>query len=108
MLDKHLLVSLLIMAVITFLLRALPFIIFNSKRKTPQYILWLGEVLPFAIIGMLVVYCLKHVEFTSAPFALPEIASCLFVAIIHVWLRNPLLSIGSGTALYMFIVQVIV
>lgn len=105
--NMYLALGLLVMAVITYLLRALPFLVFGGKRKTPLYVLWLGEVLPFAIIGMLVVYCLKNVSFVDAPFALPEIFSCAFVALIHLKFRNPLLSIGGGTALYMFIVQVI-
>ncbi len=101
-------IGLAIMGAITFLLRVLPFVLFSGKRKTPLYILWLGEVLPFAIIGMLVVYCLKNISLADAPYGVPELISCTFVALMHLKFRNPLLSIGGGTALYMFIVQVVV
>ena len=66
---------------------------------------YLSEVLPYAIMGMLVVYCLKDVSFTSAPFGIPEFLSCAVVAGLHIWKRNTLLSIGGGTVFYMLLVQ---
>jgi len=87
--------------------RFLPFLIFGEKRETPKLITYLGQVLPFAIMGMLVVYCLKDVKFLSAPFGAPEIIGCAVVALLHLWKRNSLLSIGVGTVAYMLMVQLI-
>ena len=97
----------LVSALVTAFLRFLPFFVFSGKRKTPEIILYLGRVLPFAIMGMLVVYCLKNVSFTSAPFALPEIIACACVVALHLLKRNTLLSIGGGTVIYMLLVQFI-
>ena len=94
-----------IMAVCTILLRALPFLIWGGKRKTPAYILYLGKVLPPAIIGMLVVYCLKDTVITAAPFGLPELLGAAGVVGLQAWKRNSLVSILGGTVLYMLLVQ---
>ena len=92
-------------ALVTIALRFLPFLIFGENRKTPAIITYLGQVLPYAIMGMLVVYCLKDVSFTSAPFGIPEVIGCLTVALLHIWKRSALLSIGAGTIVYMLLVQ---
>ena len=92
---------------VTMATRFLPFLIFGEKRKTPPIIEYLGKVLPCAIMGMLVVYCLKDVSFLSAPFGLPELIACVVVAALHVWKRNSLLSIGGGTVCYMLLVQLV-
>ena len=94
-------------ALVTAALRFLPFLIFGENRKTPEVITYLGRVLPFAIMGMLVVYCLKDVTFLSAPFGIPEAIGCAAVAGLHVWKRNTLLSIGAGTVIYMLLVQLV-
>ena len=96
-----------VMVLVTMLTRFLPFLIFGEGKKTPPIITQLGQVLPFAIMGMLVVYCLKDVSVLSAPFGIPEILGCLIVAALHVWKRNSLLSIGVGTVCYMIMVQLI-
>lgn len=87
--------------------RFLPFLIFGEKRKTPPIVEYLGTVLPCAIMGMLVVYCLKDVSFLKMPFGLPELIACGVVAALHVWKRNSLLSIGGGTVCYMLLVQLV-
>jgi len=92
---------------VTIATRFLPFLIFGEKRKTPPIIEYLGTVLPCAIMGMLVVYCLKDVSFLSAPFGLPELIACVVVAALHVWKRSSLLSIGGGTVCYMLLVQLV-
>ena len=92
---------------VTMATRFLPFLILGEKRKTPPIIEYLGKVLPCAIMGMLVVYCLKDVSFLSAPFGLPELIACVVVAALHVWKRNSLLSIGGGTVCYMLLVQLV-
>ena len=92
---------------VTMSTRFLPFLIFGEKRKTPPVIEYLGTVLPCAIMGMLVVYCLKDVSFLRSPFGLPELLACAVVAALHVWKRNSLLSIGGGTVCYMLLVQLV-
>ena len=87
--------------------RFIPFLIFGEKRKTPAIIEYLGTVLPCAIMGMLVVYCLKGISFASGSFGIPELISCAVVAALHVWKRNSLLSIGGGTVCYMLLVQLV-
>ena len=96
-----------IVAAVTILLRFLPFWIFGENRTTPPLITHLGQVLPFAIMGMLVVYCLKDTTFTAAPFGIPELLCCALVAVLHVWKRSTLLSIGAGTLCYMLLLQYI-
>ena len=107
MIDLHSALIVAVAAVVTASLRFLPFLIFGEKRSTPPMILYLGKVLPQAIMGMLVVYCLKDVRLTAAPFGIPEAIGCAIVALLHIWKRNTLLSIGGGTILYMVMVQVI-
>lgn len=97
----------LTMAVVTALLRFLPFLIWNGKRKTPAYILFLGKFLPYSIMGMLVVYCLKGVEITIFPHGLPELIAVTAVALLYIWKKNTLLSIIGGTVLYMILIQVV-
>lgn len=96
-----------VIAIVTFLLRGLPFIIFGGKRQTPAFIIYLSHVLPYAIMGMLVVYCLRNTELLAAPHGLPELIAGGTVVLLHLWRKNTLLSIASGTALYMVLVQVI-
>ncbi len=93
------------MSVTTILLRFLPFIAFT--RQPPKYVLYLGRVLPPAIIGMLVIYCLKDITLSAHPFGLPELLSVICVAGVQVWKRNSLISILTGTVLYMVFVQVV-
>ncbi|WP_426348172.1 branched-chain amino acid transporter permease [Alloiococcus sp. CFN-8] len=95
-----------VIALITIILRFLPFILFR-KGKTPGYIISLGRVLPYAIMGMLVIFCLKNVSILQTPFALPEFISCGVVILLHLWKRKTLISIIGGTACYMYLVQVI-
>lgn len=94
-------------ALMTMLTRFLPFLIFGEKKRTPVFVTYLGKVLPCAIMGMLVVYCMKDVSFLSAPYGIPEIISCIIVALLHIWKRNSLLSIGGGTVCYMLLVQLV-
>ena len=93
--------------IVTAALRFLPFLIFGGDRKTPAYIEYLGKVLPYAIMAMLVVFCLKNVSLVSAPYGLPELISCAMVVLLHVWKRNTLLSIIGGTACYLILVQLV-
>lgn len=95
-----------IMATVTILLRVLPFLVF-SRGKTPAYVSFLGKYLPYAIMGMLVVYCLKGISFVTMPFGIPELVAAAVVVFLHLWKRNTLLSILCGTACYMAMIQLI-
>ena len=94
-------------AVVTAATRFIPFLIFRKKDSTPAIVTYLGQVLPCAIMGMLVVYCMKDVPFLRTPYGAPEIIGCVIVALLHIWKRNSLLSIGGGTVLYMVLVQLV-
>ena len=87
--------------------RFLPFLIFSGKRPTPRYIQYLGSVLPAAIFGMLVVYCLKNVNFLVGNHGLPELLAIVFTAALHLWKRQMLISITGGTICYMLLVQLV-
>jgi len=107
MTDLHSMKLIAVIAMVTVALRFLPFLIFSGKRQTPAYVAYLGKVLPFAIMGMLVVYCLRNISFTSMPFGIPELLGCAVVVWLHLWKRNTLLSIAGGTVFYMLLVQTI-
>ena len=98
---------LVIIMLVTMATRFLPFLLFGGKRQTPKIITYLGKVLPCAIMGMLVVYCMKDVAFLAYPYGLPELIGCAITAGLHIWLRNSLLSIGVGTVSYMLLVQLV-
>lgn len=96
-----------IMAVVTFLTRALPFLLFDRGKEPPEIVLSLGRILPPAIIMMLIIYCLRNVSLTCGSHGIPELICVTLAAVLHWWKGNNLLSIFSATALYMFFVQVI-
>ena len=96
-----------IIALVTALTRFLPFIFLSSGKKTIKFIDKLGKLLPYAIMGMLVVYCLKDISFTSASGFIPAIIGCLIVGLLYVWKRNTLISILIGTISYMLLVQLV-
>ena len=93
-----------VMAAVTILLRFLPFLVF--RRHTPAYISYLGKVLPQAIIGMLVVYCLKDTAVLSYPYGIPELIASVSVVLTHVWKRNSIISILAGTVIYMCLIRI--
>lgn len=101
------LLLILIMVAGTMFTRFLPFWIFPPNKPTPPYVAYLGKVLPCAVIGLLVVYCLKGVDLMSATHGLPEFLGVAVTAGLHLWKRNTLLSIGGGTVLYMLLVQLV-
>ena len=103
----HDILLIVVAVLVTMATRFLPFLIFGEIRKTPPIIEYLGKVLPFAIMGMLVVYCLKDISVLSFPYGLPELLACAAVVVLHVWKRNSLLSIGGGTVCYMLLVQLV-
>lgn len=104
--NKQVLISIAIMAVVTAALRFLPFLIFSGK-KTPKVITYLGKVLPYAMMGMLVVYCLKDMSFSSVDNFVPEIIASAVVVLSYLIKKNTLISIISGTVCYMLLVQLV-
>lgn len=91
----------------TMLTRFLPFIVFPADKPTPGYIKYLGRVLPAAVFGLLVVYCLKNVDVMTGSHGIPELISIAVVVGLHLWKRNMLISIAGGTVCYMLLVQLV-
>ena len=94
-------------AIATFATRAASFIAFPKDREVPPTVKYIGSVLSPAVIGMLVVYCLRSTQIVAYPYGLPELIACLVVIGLHAWRRNVLLSVGAGTVLYMVLVQMV-
>ncbi len=91
----------------TVLTRFLPFIVFPAGKETPKIIKYLGKVLPAAVFGFLVVFCLKNVEILSGSHGIPEILAVAVVVLLHLWKRQMLISILGGTVVYMLLVQLV-
>ena len=91
----------------TMLTRFLPFLLFPAGKPAPKYIQYLGSVLPGAVFGLLVVYCLKDVSLLAGNHAVPELLSIAVVTALHLWKRQMLLSIAGGTVCYMLLVQLV-
>mgnify|MGYP002798741157 FL=1 len=91
----------------TMITRFLPFLIFPPGKETPKYIQYVGKVLPAAVFGLLVIYCLRSVDLFSGNHGLPEALSIALVIALHVWKRQMLLSIAGGTICYMLLVQLV-
>ena len=92
----------------TMLTRFLPFAVFRSSRSTPRYIQYLGKVLPGAVFAMLVIYCLRNVSLLQGSHGLPELLAIAVTVALHLWKRQMLLSIASGTICYMLLIQSVV
>ena len=101
------LITVLAVALGCMITRFAPFVIFPDSKEPPEVVTWLGKVLPAAMMGLLVVYCLKGVSWLSAPHGAPELLAIAAVVALHTWKRNVLLSIAGGTALYMLLVQTV-
>lgn len=104
MFDTHAAALVAVIALVTIALRFIPFAIFRG-REIPPFIAYLGKVLPFAIMGMLVVYCLRGVSFATPADWVPALISVALVVVLHLWKRNTLLSIIGGTLCHMLLVQ---
>ena len=96
-----------VMAAVTFLTRFLPFLLFDRGESPPRIVLYLGRVLPPAIIAMLIIYCLRGVSFASPAGWVPQLVCVAVVVALHLWKHNNLLSIFGGTVLYMVLVQTV-
>jgi branched-subunit amino acid transport protein AzlD len=100
------LVIILIAAMVTFLIRLFPFVLFkNKKRELPKPIVYLGDILPQAVMAILIVYSLRYIQFKTISGFLPELIAVAVVVVAHIIKRNNLLSIGLGTAVYMLLIQ---
>lgn len=99
------LITIGIVIAMTVFTRAIAFWLFPEGKKTPPFITYLGKILPPAVFGMLVIYCLKDSSLFSQTHALPELLSIALITAVHVWKRNMFLSIASGTACYMLLMQ---
>lgn len=102
--EQIITIALMGLAVMT--TRFLPFALFQG-RKTPKYVQYLGTVLPAAVFGLLVVYCLKNVDITTGSHGIPELIGIIVTIVLHVWKRQMMLSIAGGTITYMILVQTV-
>ena len=91
----------------TMLTRFVPFFVFPAGKPTPKYVQYLGNVLPPAVFGLLIIYCLKNVNIFTGSHAIPELLAITLVIALHTWKRQMLLSIAGGTIFYMILVQFI-
>lgn len=105
--DFYLLLGILVIALVTAALRAIPFLVFGGRKKAPQYIRTLSERLPYAVMVMLVVYCYKNISFRSVNTFVPELICGVIVVLLHLWKHNTILSIVAGTICYMLLVQLV-
>ena len=91
----------------TMITRFTPFLLFPDSKKPPKVVTYLGKLLPPAVMGLLVVYCLRNVSVVRSHHGLPELIAIAVIVILHKWKGNVLLSIGAGTVLYMVLVQAV-
>ena len=105
--STHTRMIIAVAAAVTVLLRFVPFLIFGGNRETPAFVSYLGKVLPYAIMAMLVIYCLRGTSLLRFPYGAPELISCAAVVVLHLWRRNTLISIAGGTLCYMLLVQLV-
>lgn len=102
----YLIAVIAVIAIVTWALRAFPFLLFGS-RPLPKTIRYLGKVLPPAIMTVLVIYCLRDTNIGQFPHGIPELAACALVVILQVLKKNMYLSIIAGTACYMILLHVL-
>jgi len=105
--NNYTLISILVIAIVTFIVRVAPFIFFGKNKATPKYVVYLGNYLPPAVISMLIIYCLRNVDVSVFPFGIAEAIGIITVAALHIWKRNNLISIIGGTVIYMIGIQLI-
>ena len=102
---RHAIIVIIVMGLAVLATRIVPVLIFGRGEKVPEFILYLGRVVPYTAMGLLIVYCLRDVPVLEAPHGLPELISLTVVTITYLWKRNTILSVVIGTALYMILVQ---
>ena len=104
---NHAMLIILVMGLVTFATRLLPVLIFGRGKKVPDYIMYLGKVVPYTAMGLLIVYCLKDVSIFGESHAIPEIIALSIVSGTYLWKRNTILGVVVGTIAYMIMVQLI-
>lgn len=104
-LQQFITIAMVVLA--TMATRFLPFLLFPGEKGMPRYVRYLGSLIPSAVFGLLIIYCLKHVSILTGNHGLPELLSILAVILLHLWKRQMLLSIAGGTILYMFLLQTV-
>ena len=107
MTTAQVLMTVLIVAVITLMTRAVSFILFPSGRRVPAFIVWMSQQLPRAVMAMLMIYCLKDISLTQAPYGIPALLGVGITAVLHLWKRQMMLSIIGGTAAYMLLIRLL-
>ena len=105
--NNHAIVVLIAMGAVTLATRILPVLIFGRGEKVPDYIMYLGRVVPYTAMGLLIVYCLRNISLSDAPHGLPEVIALGIVSGTYLWKRNTILSVVIGTVIYMLMVQLI-
>lgn len=104
--NSYVIAMIAVMACVTIMTRSLPFLIWSGERKTPEYIIWLGNVLPYAIMAMLVVFCLKGTSFAALSGWVPALIACVATGVMQVIKRNSIYSIILGTVVYMILIRI--
>lgn len=105
--NQQALIAIVIMGAVTFFTRGVPFLLFGKNgQQPPASVMYLGKVLPAAIIALLVVYCYRNIDLSTAPYGLPQLIAGACAAALHIWKKNTLLSVFGGTALYMILLQI--
>ena len=105
--NNHAIVVLIVMGAVTLATRILPVLIFGRGEKVPDYIMYLGRVVPYTAMGLLIVYCLKDISISDAPHGIPELIALAIVSGSYLWKRNTILSVVVGTAAYMLMIQML-
>ncbi len=103
--TRHAMIVIVVMGLAVLATRIVPVLIFGRGEKVPEFILYLGRVVPYTAMGLLIVYCLRDVPVLDSPHGLPEILSLAVVTVTYLWKRNTIFSVVTGTVLYMFLVQ---
>ena len=103
----HAMIIILVIGIVTLLTRLLPVIIFGRGEKVPDYVLYLGDVVPYTAMGLLIVYCLRNTSVTAAPHGLPELIAMAVVIGSYLWKRHTIFSVVLGTVVYMFLIQTV-
>lgn len=103
----HALIIMAVMGVVTLATRIIPVLVFGRNEKVPEFILYLGKVIPYTAMGLLIVYCLRDVSIVSGTHGLPELIALAAVSGTYLWKRNAIVSIIVGTVLYMFLLQMV-
>lgn len=102
---RHAMIVIIVMGLAVLATRIVPVLIFGRGEKVPEFILYLGRVVPYTAMGLLIVYCLRDIPILEAPHGLPELIALAVVTVTYLWKRNTILSVVIGTVLYMFLVQ---